>query len=378
MCLIRAGLDYRSELWLEDWDYRSRNEYNGVTVDITGLGISLSLQIDLSKDDKLGIAGGLHNAVAPHWQNIPVAQHRTLIDISERIYAEADRVDMALRSISKCYRLPAPQFSKFLVNQQPHCDVMTWVLDDTDRRDLEPVLAKEQQHRSVVTDRYIRLPFPVNYDRKQIHLDEEDVRNFERLIGKAEVIPYKQMYSEAYARFTARQHDAAVLMLATAVETAMKAHIASIGGSLLEYMLDKMASPSLENLFVASVNHCGLKAPSDFKNWLSALRNKRNEIAHKSKCTYIDPLEVGRWIAVVEAILSSIDGKVPDCLIGQVVEPVGPRAKDNFQVEVKGVILRNEPFSTMPPYHVLMSTGETYRMSESSFRVISKHKFQCA
>jgi hypothetical protein len=50
MCLIRAGLDYRSELWLEDWDYRSRNEYNGVTVDITGLGISLSLQIDLSKD----------------------------------------------------------------------------------------------------------------------------------------------------------------------------------------------------------------------------------------------------------------------------------------------------------------------------------------
>jgi hypothetical protein len=378
MCLVRVRLDYGSELWLEDWDYCSRNEYSGVTVDITGHGISLSLQVALSKDDKLGIASGLHNAVAPHWQNIPVAQHRALIAISERIYAEADHVDMALRSIGKCYRLPAPQFSKFLLNQKPHCAVMTWILDDADREDLEPVLIKKQEHSSVVTDQFILLPFPVNYDRKQIYLDEEDVRNFERLIGRAEVIPYKQMYSEAYARFIARQHDAAVLMLATAVETAMKAYIASIGGSLLEYMLDKMASPSLENLFVASVDHCGLKAPADFKSWLNALRVKRNEIAHKSKYTYVDPLEVGRWIAVVEAILSSIDGKIPDSLIGQVVEPVGPNVREKFPVEVKGVILRNEPYKTMPQYHVLMSTGETYRMNETSFKIVSKHKFQCA
>lgn len=378
MSLIKAVLNYGSELWLEDWDYRSRNEYNGVTVDITGFGISLSVQVDLSKDDKVGIASGLHNAVAPHWQHIPVAQHHALIDISERIYAETERLDMALRSLSKCYRLPAPQFSKFFLNQQPYCDVMTWLLDDTDRKDLAPVLGKEQQHKMVVTDKTIVLPFPVNYDRKHISLDDEEVRSFEQLIGKAEVIPYKQMYSEAYTRFTARQHDAAVLMLATAVETAMKAYIASIGGSLLEYMLDKMASPSLENLFVASVQHCGLKAPADFKNWLNALRNKRNEIAHKSKYTYVDPLEVGRWIAVVEAILSSIDGNVPDSLIGQVVEPVGPKAKETFQGEAKGVILRNEPFNTMPPYHVLMSTGETYRMSGSSFKVVPKHKFQYA
>lgn len=378
MCLVRAILDYGSELWLENWDYRSRNEYSGVSVDITGHGICLLLQIELSTDDKLGIAGGLHNAVAPHWQHIPVTQHRALINISERIYAEAERVDMALRSLSKCYRLPALQFSKFFLNQQPYCDVMTWLLDDTDRRDLAPVLGKEQQHKMVVTDKAIALPFPVNFDRKQIHLDDAEVRSVEQLIGKAEVIPYKQMYSEAYARFVARQHDAAVLMLATAVETAMKAYISSIGGSLLEYMLDKMASPSLENLFVASVNHCGLKAPADFKNWLSALRIKRNEIAHKSKSTYVDPLEVGRWIAIVEAILSSIDGNVPDSLIGQIVQPVGPKAKEKFQDEVKGVILRNEPFNAMPPYHVLLSTGETYRMSESSFKVIPKHKFQCA
>lgn len=284
---------------------------------------------------------------------------------------------MALRSLSKCYRLPALQFSKFLLNQQPYCDVMTWLLDDTDRKDLAPVLEKEQQHKMVVTNKAVTLPFPINFDRKQIHLNDSEIRSVEKLIDKAEVIPYKQMYSEAYARFVARQHEAAVLMLATAVETAMKAYISRIGGNLLEYMLDKMASPSLENLFVASVDHCGLKAPADFKSWLSALRNKRNEIAHKSKSTYIDPLEVGRWIATVEAILSSIDGSIPDSLIGQVVEPVGPKVKEKFQGQVKGVILRNEPFKSMPAYHVLMSTGETYRMSESSFKVIPKHKFQC-
>ncbi len=377
MCQIRAILDYGSELWLENWDYRSRNEYDGVSVDITGHGICILLQVELSRDDKIGIASGLHNAVAPHWQHIPVTQHSALINISERIYAEAERVDMALRTLSKCYRLPALRFSKFLLNQQPYCDVMTWLLDDTDRIDLASVLKKDQQHKTVVTDKAIILPFPINFDRKQIHLDDAEVRSVEQLIGKAEVIPYKQMYSEAYARFVARQHDAAVLMLATAVETAMKAYISSVGGSLLEYMLDKMASPSLENLFAASVNHCGLNAPADFKSWLNALRNMRNAIAHKSKYTYIDPLEVGRWIAVVEAILSSIDGNIPDSLIGQVVEPAGPKAKEKFQGQVKGVVLRKEPFKAMPPYHVLMSTGETYRMSDSSFKVIPKHKFQC-
>lgn len=376
MCLIRVRLDYGSNLWLEDWDYQSRNEYCGVIVDVTPIGILLSLEIGLSKEDKIGIANGLLNSVAPHWQQIPVAQHKALFEISNRIYKATDRVDMALRSIGKCYRLPKPQYSKFFLNQQPHCDVMTWILDEADQKDLEEVLKKEQENKQVVTNQVITLPFPINYDRKQVCLDPEEVKKFEMLVDDAEVIPYKQMYSEAYARFTARQHDAAVLMLATSAETALKSYISEKGGALMQYMLDKMASPSLENLFIASVEHCGLKAPDGFKKWLSALRTKRNEIAHKSTYTDIDPLEVGRWVAVVEAIMSAIDGGSVDSSIGLVVVPIGPKAKEKFSCETVGVILRMEPYASMPPYHVLMSTGETYRMNESSFEVLPKHKFK--
>jgi len=375
MCLISVRLDYGSNLWLEDWNYQSRNEYSDVVVGITPLGIWLSLKVDLSKEDKVGIANGLLNAAAPHWQQIPVAQHKALIEITSKIYKATDRVDMALRSIAKCYRLPAPQYSKFLLNQQPHCDIMTWILDDADRKDLEDILNKDQENRRVVTNKTITLPFPINYDRKTVHLNHKEIKKFEFLVDGAEVIPYKQMYSEAYARFTARQHNAAVLMLATSAETALKSYISEKGGALLQYMLDKMTSPSLEHLFIASVEHCGLKAPENFKKWLSDLRIRRNGIAHKSTYTDVDPLEIGRWVAVVEAIMSAIDGESVNNLIGLVIIPIGPKAKEKFTSETIGVILRMEPYASMPPYHVLMSTGETYRMNESSFKVLPKHKF---
>ena len=338
MSLIIARLDYGSNLWLEDWDYRSRNEYSGVVVDITPIGIHLSLEIELSKENKIGIASGLHNSVAPHWQNIPVAQHQTLIDIARSIYNATDQVDMALRSINKCYRLPAPQYSKFLLNQQPHCDIMTWALDDIDRNDLEEILNNAQEHNRVVREKSIILPFPVNYDRKQIHLSPEEVTRFETLVDDAKVIPYKQMYSEAYSRFTARQHDTAVLLLATAAETALKSYISEKGGGLVQYILDKMASPSLENLFVASVEHCGLKAPVVFKKWLAALRNQRNDIAHKPTITDVNPLQLGRWIGVIEALMASMEGTDIDEYIGLVVSPVGPKALEKFSRETVGVV----------------------------------------
>ena len=375
MSLITARLDYGSNLWLEDWDYRSRNEYSGVVVDITPIGIHLSLELEISKENKIGIASGLHNSFAPHWQNIPVAQHQTLIDIARAIYNATDKVDMALRSINKCYRLPAPQYSKFLLNQQPHCDIMTWALDDIDRNDLEEILNNAQEHNRVVCEKSIILPFPVNYDRKQIHLSPEEVTRFETSVDDAKVIPYKQMYSEAYSRFTARQHDTAVLLLATAAETALKSHISEKGGGLVQYILDKMASPSLENLFVASVEHCGLKAPLVFKKWLTTLRHQRNDIAHKPTITDINPLQLGRWIGVVEALMASMEGTDINECIGLVVSPVGPKALEKFSQETVGVVLRVEPYASMPPYHVLMSTGETYRMNESSFQVLPKYKF---
>lgn len=376
MCLIRVRLDYGSTLWLEDWDYKSRNEYNGVVVDINTVGIFLSLKIDIDKVDKIGIAKGLQNSIAPLWQDIPTAQHQTLIDIASSIYEATDRVDMALRSISKCYRLPAPQYSKFFLNQQPYCDEMTWILDDADRNDLEEILNTKREHDRVVGNKTITLPFPINFNRKHISLNSEEVKKFEVLVDTAKVIPYKQMFSEAYARFTVRQNNAAVLMLATSAETALKSYISDKGGSLLQYMLDKMASPSLENLFVASMDHCGLNVPERFKKWLSALREKRNEIAHKSTFTNLDPLEIGRWIAVVEAIMSAIDGVLVNSYIGEVVTPIGLNASEKFSLGTVGVILRMEPYASMPPYHVLMSTGETYRMNEASFKVLPKHKFK--
>lgn len=375
LSLIRVRLDYDSNLWLEDHNYSSRNEYSGVVVDLTPIGIYLSVEVKLGKDDKIGIASGLHNTVAPHWQNIPVPQHQALIDISRRIYDVTDRVDMALRSIRKCYRLPAPQYSKFYLNQQPYCDVMQWILNDEDRLDLAEILSKAQEHTNVVSNKLITLPFPRNYDRKQIHLNPDEVAKFELLVGDSKVIPYKQMFAEAYARFTARQHDATVLLLATSLETALKVYISEKGGALLQYMLDKMASPSLENLLVASMDYCGLNAPKDFKKWIASLRLKRNEIAHKPTITDVDPLEVGRWIGVVEAILSAMEGETIDDSIGLIISPIGKKAKEKFSNGTMGVILRMEPYISMPPYHVLMSTGETYRMNKSSFEIVANHKF---
>lgn len=375
MSLIRVTLDYDSNLWLEDHHYRSRNEYNGVVVDITPIGITLSIDIEIKKEDKIGIANGLQNKAAPHWQDIPVSQHQILIEISRRIYDATNRVDMALRSISKCYRLPTPKFSKFHLNQQQYCDVMTWILDDEDRADLTEVLSKPQEHTKVVNNKSVALPFPINYDRKQIHLNSIEVKKFELLVSDSKVIPYKQMFAEAYSRFTARQHDAAILLLATSLETALKAHISEKGGALPQYMLDKMASPSLENLLFASSEYCGLKVPSTFKNWISELRVKRNDIAHKPISTDVSSLEIGRWIGVVEAVIAAIDSELIDESIGQIISPIGKNSSKVFSKSTFGVILRVEPYLSMPPYHVLMATGETYRMNKSSFQIVTKYKF---
>jgi hypothetical protein len=184
------------------------------------------------------------------------------------------------------------------------------------------------------------------------------------------------MYAEAYARFTARQYDATVLLLATSVETALKSYISEKGGELTQFMLDKMASPMLENLFVAAVEYCGMTAPSDFKKWLANLRVHRNNIAHKPTSSCVDPLEVGRWVAVVEGLMSAINGETIDVNVGKVVQPVGPKAVEKFTADTVGVILRSEPYRDMPPYHVLMTTGETYRMNNSSFKIIDKYKFK--
>ncbi len=373
MSRFSVRLDYESHLWWEDYDYRKILDVDGITVGISPIGISLSCEYTIKKEDKISLAKSLSETAAPHWQNIPLKQHSTIINIANLIHAASTKVDMALRKIPKCYRLPKPSYGQFYLNQQPHCEVIYWNLDDKDREDLSEVLSNIEDANRIVTSKSIILPFPIYYDRQQIHINEMESKIVEdTILSETNVIPYKQLFSEAYARFTKREYETSVLLLVTAIETGLKSFIGNSAGDLLVFMLDKMASPSLENLYTAAIDYCDLNTPRQYFAWLTNLRVKRNSIAHKANQTTIEPLELARWLAIVEAILGSMESHSVDDRIGCLVSPVGEKAKLKFSKGSRGVVLRREEYRDMPDYHILMETGETWRMNLSSFKVEKK------
>lgn len=377
MSLFSVRLDYESHLWWEDYDYSTTLNVDGITVRIGPGGISLSCEYSINKEDKISLAENLLGTVAPHWQSIPLKQHSIVIDIANLIHGASTKVDMALRKTPKCYRLPRPNYGQFSLNQQPHCEVINWALDDKDREDLKEVLSKTDDKDRIVNSKSILLPFPVYYDRKQIHLNEMESKIVENaIISETSIVPYKQLFSEAYERFTNREYETSVLLLATSIETALKSFIGSTSGDLLVFMLDRMASPLLENMYTAAIDYCALKAPRQYIEWLTNLRIKRNLIAHKANQTAIEPLELARWLAIVEAILGSMEAHSVDDKIGYLVRPIGDKAKLNFAEDSRGVVIRREEYRDMGSYHVLMETGETWRMNLSSFKVEKEQKIK--
>lgn len=361
-------LDYGQNLWWDDWDYRTTVNSDKYVIGIGPIGPSISFKHSLTKQQKIDLVESLGGKPAPHWQHLSLNLYNVIVEISDKALRGAQLIDNALRSIPKCYRLPRSKFDMFYLNNQPHCSTIRWVLSDSDKIDVASSMPPKDKKCRVVTDKVVHLPFPEFFDRKQTHITNDESKSIEKLMSSnVKTDPSKIMFAEAYAKYTELEFQSSALLLCTSVEIALKTYISKNSDATSSYLLNNLQSPPVESLLELSIDHCKLDVPKQFKEWITNLRVRRNLIVHTPKQTQIGVMELARWISISEAILAAIDGQTVDKMIGQLVKPIGEKAKTKFKAGSIGVVLRRESYKDMPDYHVLMDTGVTWRINRESF-----------
>jgi hypothetical protein len=136
------------------------------------------------------------------------------------------------------------------------------------------------------------------------------------------------------------------------------------------FFIEKMQSPSLDNLYLCARDHTPHEFPEHFRPWLVQLAKARNFIAHKPRGVEIDVLQIARWFAVGEAILKSTINKMNDPLVGYLIEPVGNHVDEKFPPQTRGVVLRREEFRKTGEerLHVVLDSGESRYFGENTFQ----------
>ncbi|MES9962202.1 MAG: hypothetical protein ABW116_01560 [Candidatus Sedimenticola sp. 20ELBAFRAG] len=378
-------VSYDSALWTE-WRQGEGPRYHShkiidscIEVGFGGSGLSITADVDLDETEKLALAKCLVKdtvGFVPHWQTLTPDTHRTVQRVEDLLLSTARQVDHSFRLHEKGVRLPPPKISRVTPpNSHQLFPVFRWQLTDDELKLLSLCDPVSPDVTSRIKKSGLYVPCSPPFGQKQIHMKDEEVAEvFRNLDSSDEVPPYRLLYAISLETFTEnRSFGSSVILLATAIETALKWCLRKKGDEVARYLLDNLQSPPLRSLFECVCEQYALQLPEKFGGWLNQLNRARNIVAHNPRDLEVEYLQVARWFATGEAILTSIAGKNVDEHVGMVVEPVGPRASTQFAQGAKGIILRTEcsPHDSEMKYHVLMDTGETYYYSEGSFEVLS-------
>lgn len=342
-------------------------------------GITVICNFDLSEGDQIKLANCLVNEripFVPHWQSLTIDVHRTVQMIEAKILEVARLADHGFRRTSKGIRLPPRKVQLMHINQSQAYPVMNWHLSDEEKDRLSVVFEKfPAEVRSRYEKGGIMIPFSVSFGQKQIHLNDHEVEEaFNNMDAEYTFPPFWALYAISWQTFAeSKSHDAAILVLATSIETALKWCLKEAGDAISNFLIEHTQSPPLRRLYECACENTSFDFPDHFAGWLGQLSTARNFVAHKPRGFEIDFLQMGRWFAVGEAIMKAIAGKANDPLVGYLVKPNGDRAIEHFTDDACGVVLRSEEFRNTGEarLHVLMDTGETYYFSEESFEKLT-------
>jgi len=368
-----------------EWKHYKHNIGDDDTqISFGDFGIGISCEIHLESEDRKALAQCLVKEPHPGTQHIPLWHHLTpelhsvVLQIEKKIKAVARLADHGFRKTPKGVRLPPakPQKAHYNGNTAQRYTFILWRVTAEEWADFEGSIdALTEPVRARYLKQGIRIPLSKPFDQKQIHLNEEEVALAFKNIDEVEDIPpFWSLYGIAWENFTENDaHDAAILILATAIETTLKWCLIDKGDAISNYLIDNMQSPPLKQLYKCASENTEMALPAHFGGWLGQLSAARNFAAHKPRGFEIDLLQIGRWFAVGEAILKAISHSDNDPLVGYLVKPIGEKAREIFAENTNAVVLRREAFHNTGEnrLHVLVSTGETYYFSEKSFEKLS-------
>lgn len=367
--LLWPAYDTADEIrsYSHSWDVNDVRFGNG--------GITITSEVELSKEEQISLVKCLTKDTipfVPHWQSLTRDVHRTVQRIEKQVWETARFVDYCFRRSPKGIRLAPLKLPMRHINQSQAFPVMYWQFSEEERERLCTFYAGLSPQARQIYEKGILIPFSVPFDQKQIYLRKEEVDEvFVTMDVATELPPYWALYGIAWENFAKnKSNDSAILILATSIETALKWCLKRNGDGIANFLIEKMQSPSLDNLYLCALEHTPHNFPEHFKPWLAQLVRARNFVAHKPRGAEIEVLQVARWFAVGEAILKAIIDKESDPLVGFLIEPVGERAKENFAPHTRGVVLRREELRKTGEMklHVVLDCGESWYFGENSFQ----------
>jgi len=391
MSEISLNIRHGNQLWTmhesgEKLKFYSHNlDEAGACVNFYDAGMSVSCEVELSDEEKNSLLNCLVKDTIDHishWQNLTPDVHRTVQKIEAKLLKLAGLADFGFRTIPKGIRLPPAKIVKVNLNQSQAFPVMNWKLSDDEKVKLSEVISEfSPEAKSKYEKGFVQIPVSNSFSQKQIFLDDTEVETaFQNISSANSIPPFWTLYGLAWENFSQnKSHDAAILILATSIETALKWCLMEQGDEISNFLIENTQSPPLKMLYKCICQNTDFNLPEHFSGWLHQLSSARNFVAHKPKGFEIDFLLMGRWFAIGEAILKAIIGEDNDPHVGYLVKPIGERAYEKFTDDALGVILRKEAFRNTQEekMHVLMDTGETYYFSDNSFELLpdKKQKF---
>ncbi len=386
MSTISIRLNHDSLLWPavdRDDEIKSYNHsWNGNTLKFGSGGIFIKCEIELSHEEQESMVRCLakdSTSFVPHWQTLTVTLHRTVQRVEKEVWNIARTVDSSFRKSPKGIRLAPPKLPVGHINQSQAFPVMHWLFNDEEKTRLSPIF---EGFADPVKQRYrngIMIPFSVSFDQKQIYMKKEEVDEiFDQVDVAEDTPPFWTLYAIAWENFAKnKSNDSAILILGTSIETALKWCLKEQGNGISNFLIEKMQSPSLDQLYTCAKENTTYEFPDHFRGWLKQLVTARNFVAHKPRRMDIDVLQIARWFAVGEAILKALIKKESDKLVGYLVEPIGEHINEKFSPSTIGVVLRKENYNNTneEKLHVMLDTGESYYFGENAFQKLS-NKYQ--
>ena len=325
---------------------------------------SVSASLDIEPDHVVRIAEALavqrQGNIPPHWDTIPLDLRPVLLQMDKKLRAAAAKLDEHLRAAG-ALRLPLFDFPRRPANSSNAWSTAKWRLSKEEQEWIVAALEDEEKERFIKKHGWLEVPLPNSFESRHVYPGDPMVEEVTHGLQGDEVLPPSfSLFGAAWSLFERRSFAAATIMVASAIETAVKWHLTQNGDSIAGWLIEEMASPTLKKLADCAHQRASLALPERFRPWLVSLTEARNAAAHKPAKRYVHPLQLARWFALGEALLRATRGANEiDDRVGLLIKAT--KTTTYIQEATVGVVMRREETHGEDNYHVMLIDGTVRR-----------------
>ncbi|WP_350293004.1 hypothetical protein [uncultured Croceitalea sp.] len=366
-------------------------DWNNFRAIINELGISLYLTYDLSKKEKTELFSSIVDNMNlqekniksnlpvyyPHWNLIPASLQRKVVDLTEELHLGARQLNQLLRKNKKSIRLPNYQLRRVPPNQWPNWNIAYWSLMDDEKELFKDIIDSALPITKSRIKNGIFIPLPDSFRGRNVQFDQDDIENLQKIVGKTDFNqepPFSTLFAYAVQNYENRSFSSFIITLTAALETGLKWYLSNKGDSISKYLLDNIPSPPLPKLLSVAISECGLEIPDIYKKWIGKLIEFRNHAVHKTGTIDFKIMQVTRWLAIGEAIISAIQDIKPYEFTGYKITI--PEHHKTLPKGTKAIIMREEKDYGEINLHIALDSGVSARTKEGSFDIDENQKIE--